>query len=385
LPGGLPVFPLKMMQFDPILTRALRLGRRGKFGDAIRHLETEVVRYHNSFMYYYILGVLCLHAGDFGGALTYLKRAREIKIQDPQVLLGMAVLFLRRGDTDRALDLYLEVLDKDGHNRIAQKALNGIRKYSGTDAFSIWIESGKLARFYPPLPKLPPRSVVVVLGGLALALVCGGILLKFNIIPLPGKPLSPREGYAGSALEREELQTPVQIGGSYRYILTKDQVVDTYNKARSLFTGLRDEAARVELNRIIESNASEAIKNKARLLLSYLEVPGFDTLKDRFPYATVAEDPGLYRDCHVIWRGMAANLVAGEAATAFDFLVGYDTRKTLEGIIPVVFNFSVAVNPEKPLEVLGRVIPVVTGDGQGIAVHLEGIALHQSGTPGGQQ
>ncbi|MDR2069352.1 MAG: tetratricopeptide repeat protein [Spirochaetaceae bacterium] len=368
-----------MMKFDPVLTRALRFARRGKFGEAIHNLENEVVRYHNSFMYYYMLGVLCLHAGDFGGALTYLKRAREIKIQDPQVLLGLAVLFLRRGDTDRALDLYLEVLDKDGHNRIAQKALNGIRKYSGTDAFSVWIESGKLVRFYPPLPKLPPRIVLAVPALLFFAVLCGGILLRFHIISLPVK--SPRDGYAGSALEREELQTPVQIGGSYRYILTKDQVVDAYNKARSLFTELRDEAARVELNRIIDSNASEAIKNKARLLLSYLEVPGFDTLKDRFPYATVAEDPGLYRDCYVIWRGMATNLDAGETVTAFDFLVGYDTRKTLEGIVPVVFNFSVPVNSEKPLEVLGRVIPVVSGDGQGTAVRLEGIALYQSGAP----
>ncbi|MFP3089281.1 tetratricopeptide repeat protein [Treponema sp. TIM-1] len=369
------------MKFDPILTRALRLARRGKFGEAIHHLESEVVRYHNSFIYYYIVGVLCLRAGDFGGALTYLKRAREIRMQDPQVLLGMAVLFLRRGDTDRALDIYLEVLDKDGHNRIAQKALNGIRKYSGTDDFALWIESGKLTRFYPPLPKLPPRIALVSLGVLAFIVLGGGMLLKFNIIPLPFKSVSPRDGYAGSALERGELQTPVQISGSYRYILTKDQVVDTYNKARSLFTELRDEAARVELNRIIESNASEAIKNKARLLMSYLEVPGFDTLKDRFSYATVAGDPGLYRDCHVIWRGMAADIDAGESATAFDFLVGYDTHRTLEGKVPVFFNFSVAVNPEKPLEVLGRVIPVVTGDGQGIEVHLEGIALYQSGIP----
>jgi tetratricopeptide (TPR) repeat protein len=370
-----------MMQFDPILTGAIRLARGGKFREAIHKLESEVVRYHNSFFYFYILGASCLHAGDFGGALTYFKRAREIKIQDPQVLLGLAVLFLRRGDTDRALDLYLEVLDQDGHNRIAQKALSGIRKYSGTDAFSMWIESGKLTRFYPPLPRLSHRTALIILGSLAFAMLCGGILIKFNILSLPFKPAASRNGYAGSALEREELNAPVQIGGSYRYILTKDQVIDTYNKARSLFIDLRDEAAKVELNRIIESNASEAIKNKARLLLPYLEVPGFDTLKDRFPYTTVAEDPGLYRDCYVIWRGMATNLDAGETATAFDFLVGYDTRRTLEGIVPVVFNFSLSINPEKPLEVLGRVIPVVAGDRQGPMVHLEGIALYQAGTP----
>jgi tetratricopeptide (TPR) repeat protein len=371
------------MKFDPILTRALRLARKGKFGAAIQKLENEQVRYYNSFTYYYVLGVLCLHAGDFGGAFNYFKRAREIKIQDPQVLLGLAVLFLRRGDTDRALDLYLEVLDKDGRNRIVPKALNGIRKHSGTDTFPLWIESGNLARFYPPLPRLPPRITLVVFGFLAAAVLCGGALIKFNILSLPIIRAVPRDGFTGSALEQGELKTPVQIGGTYRYILTKDQVVDAYNKARSFFTEFRDEAAKVEINRLIESNASEAVKNKARMLLSYLEVPGFDNLKDRFSYSEVKGDPGLYRDCYVIWRGMATNLDMGEHNTAFDFLVGYDTRSTLEGIVPVVFNFSVPVNPEKPLEVLGRVIPVIAVDGQGPTVQLEGIALHQSGTPGG--
>ncbi|MDR1108361.1 MAG: tetratricopeptide repeat protein [Spirochaetaceae bacterium] len=369
-----------MMNFDPVLTRAIRLARGGKCGEAIRSLEQEGPQYPASFYYYYILGTACLRSGDFGGALGYFKRAREIKLQDPQVLLGMAVLFLRRGDTDRALDLYLEVLEKDARNRIARGALNGIRKYSGTDAFPRWIES-KLPRFYPPLPRLPPRKALLAAGFLAAALLCLGGLLKFNLLSLPFTRPLPRDGLANSALEREELAAAVQIGGSYRYILTKDQVVDAYNKARSLFTDFRDEAARVELNRIIESNASDAVKNKARLLLSYMEVPGFDNLKDRFPYAQVREDPGLYRDCYVIWRGMATNLEAGEQTTAFDFLVGYDTRSTLEGIVPVVFNFSVTVNPEKPLEVLGRVIPVAAGDTPGPAVRLEAIALYQPGSP----
>jgi hypothetical protein len=74
---------------------------------------------------------------------------------------------------------------------------------------------------------------------------------------------------------------------------------------------------------------------------------------------------------------MATNLSAGEASTAFDFLVGYDTRTKLEGIVQVRFDFSVSLAQERPLEVLGRVVPVSTAAGEE-GIRLEGLALHQA-------
>jgi tetratricopeptide (TPR) repeat protein len=369
------------MKLDPILTKATRLLRRGKYGEAVQILETEVVRYHDSPRYYYILGSACLRLGDFSGAYTYFKKLRDLRMRDPQALLGLAALFLRRGDTDRAVDFYLEVQELSPKNKTAQRALQVIRKHGGLEHISAWIESGGLSRVYPPLPPPPPptvKGVLLPIGGTLLALLAlGGLLVRFRILPLNSR--DAREGLSGSVLEREERDAPVQIDGSFRYVLTRDQVLSAYAQARTYFTEYRDEAAKIPLNRILESNASEAIKNKARLLLSYTETPGFDTLSklDRFSYAEVIQDPSLYRDCHVIWSGMAANLEALQEGTAFNFLVGYDTRSTLEGMVPVVFNFSVPVNPERPLEILARVIPVSVPGGMGI--RLEGIAVHQSG------
>jgi hypothetical protein len=176
-------------------------------------------------------------------------------------------------------------------------------------------------------------------------------------------------------LNQAERGEPVQTGGSYRYILTRSEVLSAYEEARTLFMQYHDENAKVLLNRIIASNASEAIKTKASILISYMDVPGFDTLKDRISYTEAVKDPILYRDCYVIWRGMATNLIFEQNSTVFDFLVGYDTRKSLEGIVLTMFNFSAAINPEKPLEILGKIIPSEHGD----AIQLEGVAIHQSG------
>jgi hypothetical protein len=173
---------------------------------------------------------------------------------------------------------------------------------------------------------------------------------------------------------------PVQIGGSYRYILTRNQVLDGYENARSLFLEYRDEPAKVALNRLLESNASEPVKNKARLLVSSMDVPDFGSLKDGYSYRQVMQDPVLYRDCYVIWKGMATNADLLDDRTAFDFLVGYDTRRTLEGIVKVEFDFAVSINMERPLQILGKVVPV-SGPG-GEDVRLEGIALNQAAALG---
>jgi hypothetical protein len=134
------------------------------------------------------------------------------------------------------------------------------------------------------------------------------------------------------------------------------------------------------LNRILESNASEPVKNRARILISYTVIPGFDTLKDRFSYSDVIKDPFVYRDCHVIWRGMASNLVVQQNHTSFDFLVGYDTYRTMEGIVQVNYDFAINVNPERPVEILGRIIPVSTDRAPGIRI--QGVALNQAGLLG---
>ena len=365
-----------------LLIRGIRLLRQKKYGETIRLLEPNVLLYRDSFRYHYILAVACLYSGDFGGALTYFKKTRELKPRDPQSLLGFAVLHMRRRETDRALDLYLETLDIDPNNKIAKKALKVIRKYAGTDDLSDWVDAGRYASLFPPPPKAPFKPASLVPPAICLlvaGIVVYGALIGFNIVEAPFKtPFqanTDRRGWLASSLDQAERRDPVTTGGVYRYILTRNQVLDMYEQARTLFTTYNDERAKVLLNRILESNAADAIKTKSSLLISYMDVPGFDTLKDRISYREVMEDPILYRGCYVIWSGMATNLAAEQNSTAFDFLVGYDTRTTLEGLVPALFNFSVAVNPEKPLEILGRITPAEDGEN----ILLNGEAIHQIG------
>jgi len=369
------------MKLDTILTKAVRLARKKNYDGAIKTLELEASRYYGSFTYYYVLGVSYLYSGIYGVAIRYLNLAVEQKLRDVNTLLGLAALYLNHGDTDKAVDLYLEVQSLDQNNKIVKRALKIIRKHPGPENISAWIDSGRLHILFPPFPKVAISGkalaarilvtfvILILAGGLSL-----GIAIKMNLIPMNmGQRSIPME----SEISAEEKESPVQTGGSYRYVLTRERVLNEYNEARKLFTSYRDEQTRVKLNLILESNASDPIKNRARILISFLKAPDFTTLKDRFSYSEVTQDPFLYRDCHVIWRGMAGNLVQQQNHTSFDFLVGYDTYRTMEGVVQVDFDFAIPVNSERPVEILGRVIPISSE--REPKIRIQGIALNQAG------
>jgi tetratricopeptide (TPR) repeat protein len=369
------------MKIDPVLSKAARLARSRNYAGAIRLLDSEENRYSGSYNYFYLYAVICLYSGDFGGALTHFRNAHNIKnMKDPFTMLGLAALYLNRKDTVQAVDYYLDVEELDPGNRIAQKGLAIIRKYSEQDSISAWLAEGKLYKLYPPIPYAgvtPGTAVSIILAFVSVSLLTLGLLIIFYRLPNPFKNRNSRPSDK-FALSRQDRAEPVETAGLYRYILTKNQVVENYDKALSLFTSYRDEAAKICLNRILESNASENLKNKSRLMLAFMEIPRFDNFKrsDNVSYANAVNEPVLYRDVYVIWKGMATNVEVLEEQTTFDFLVGYDTRITLEGIVPVVFNSPVALNSERPLEVLGKIVPINLSSSN---IRLEGAAIHQSG------
>lgn len=365
------------MKLDPILSKAASLARKRDYNGAFRVLKAGEEGYSDSFKYYYLYGLICLYAGNFAEALINFRYARKIKLNDTSVMLGIASLYLKRMDTVQAVDLYLDIQEIDPDNKIAKKALGIIRENSSPESLSDWLTPRRLEKLFPPIPGsvFSAGKIAILTLSLFLSLILAyGALVGFRAPPSPFKKTSARLT-AEFLLTDQERAASVVTGGSYMYILTRDQAVSLYDRALALFTSFRDEAAKVNINRILESNASDGIKNKSRLLMLYMEVPGFHNFNrnDNVSISEVRSEPVLYRDVHVIWNGMAFNVELTDEKTSFDFLVGYDTLKTYEGIVKVVFAGPVAINTERPLEVLGK-IALSSGN-----FSLEGVAIHQSG------
>lgn len=365
------------MKLDPILARGTKLVRSGKYETAIRTLEPEVNRYHGSFRYYYLLGSSCLRTGDFGGALTYFRLAHDAKRRDPLAILGLAALYLRRSETDRAVDYYLDVLEIDHKNRIAKKAMKVIRKHAGTDAFSAWLEAGRLPTLYPPVPfpGFSKKEMLVFFAALVAAgIIAFGLLVRYGIFDNPFNPGGDREGVAAFTLTREDRMESVQTGGTYKYELTRSEALDLHYKAQSMFNANRDDAARINLNKILASNASEGLKNRARIIIPYLKAPDIIAFNknDNTTYSEARNNLILYNEVHVIWQGRARNMRLNN--TTFDLIVENDNLGSFEGFVPVVFSHAVPINTERPLEVLGQIIL----DDSEIGFYLKGVNYKQS-------
>src|SRR5574344_912853 len=134
-----------------VLDTAHTLIKRRKFSSAITMLESSSESYINDFDYYLTLAISCLYVGDVGNAFSYFGKAREIKLTDTNLLLGQAAIFLRRGDTDRAVQYYLDVLNNEPANETALAAMEFIRRDGDYSTICKWVDSGKIERFYPPL------------------------------------------------------------------------------------------------------------------------------------------------------------------------------------------------------------------------------------------
>jgi len=356
-----------------ILERAKTAFYGKRYNDVITLLEPNVIQYRDSFQFYYFLGLACLYTGDVGGATSYFQRARQIKMRDPDLLTAQAALFLRRGETHQAVEYYLEALEYAPQHRLAQRSLDFIRKKGDEETITSLSETGKIARFYPmPHKKISIKTIVFVFSLFILLAIGIGFGLK---TVSSYQTTSVRADLSSIVLDSTDRSSLVQKDGSFKYILTEHEILETFTSAQRYFQNYHDNAAQVEINRLLWSNASASIKQKARILMSYLAEPGFDSIKDKYTYADIMKDSDLYFDCWITWKGMATNIITTDNALDFDFLVGYDTRNKLEGIVPVHFDKVIEVNPDKPLELLARIANV------GGKLELKGTGIFQSGKP----
>ncbi|MDR0550810.1 MAG: hypothetical protein LBG72_02195 [Spirochaetaceae bacterium] len=368
------------MEGVSVLYKSIGLARRGKHSKAVSLLLPQVFNYRDNWTFYYTLALACLHTGDAGEAREYIKSAHRLNSEEPLITLLLAALNVRRGDTRRAAQYYLQTLKTDPKNKLAERGLDVIKKYGASGRLSEWVEAGNLKKLYPPFPKGHSHAGRFAAAALIFLAVSGGIFFAYKTGRLPRLfPISriDRPGYAESALSKDDKEKAVALEGAWQWTLTESEVLAAYEKARSLFNEGRDDAARVEINRILGSTASEKIKNKARRLSGQLEPSAFDAVKDRFSYSQVAREPALYSGCTVQWKGMAADIVYDGRGVSFNLLAGYDTRRTLEGTVRVKFDKALEINTETPLEVLGAVLPAGAPPG----FVLNGIAVQQKALP----
>lgn len=336
---------------------ALERGRslliRRRFSECLDALEPAADYYKDSFDYQFTGGLACLYLGDMGSAGSYFQRARYIRMSDVNLLNAQAVMHLRRGDTDRAVQYYLETLEHDPDNKLARRGLNFIRTKGTSEQIGIMIDTGEIEKLYPSLGLNPDtflRTVFCSLIGIVLAVV----ILNF-IKPEKHQFQGSRINYEDFNLTAEEMKinsSDVQA----QIPLTQTEAKNVYFDALEKFENNRDNAAQVEVNKILNSNASEEMKDNAKILATHFVEPDFSSLKDNFDYAKVLEQPLLYNNCWVAWSGRVSSVVVNENKYECKLYVGYEDKKEVKYLIRVEFNEMPAIDVERPVHILGKLV-----------------------------
>lgn len=325
--------------------------------------------------YFELLGFSCLYTGDYAGAHSYLRRVEQMDPERLDVVNALAVIALRRRQNEEALRLWLKVLDHDSRNRRARRGLDLLRSIDDPSEVVDIFEEGRGKRLLPPEPVTVPVGFWVAL--LSLSVVALGVLTVPPLLSwLEDRRTEAREGVELVALppQGERLETQ----GEFTLILTEEELISTLRRAREYFNEYRDNLAQREVNRILASNAALGLRDRARLLETYLREPDFTTFQDNFTYREVSGDPWLYRDTYVRWSGTVSNLEFSEERISFDFLVGYQDRRVLEGVVPAYLEFAALLDGGEAIELIGE---VETAPGEpGFAIRVTSVRMLAPGT-----
>ena len=356
-----------------VLSLAWEDMRRKNFATAIKRLESRSEIYENNFEFYLTIGIACLYVGDIGAASSYFQMARRIKLTDTRLLLGQAAIFLRRGDTARALEYYLEIKNNEPENKTADKAMEFIRLHGDYDTICRWVDTGRIEQFYPPIKFKNNTAAFIIIPVVACII---GVLSTMYIVNKKNTISTDRRDLTALELTTDELADAKEADlstQSYKYILTNKEITKRYNDALNYFQNHRDNAAQVEINTILNSDASLSIKQKARMLTDYFEVPNFDNIQDVPTYSEVMGEKEIYLDCWVDWGGKISNAVTYDNGSySCDLLVGDEKLEHFEGTIKVYFDQTPVLDTGKYVRILGK----ITFEGN--LVCIRGRAVYQS-------
>ena len=342
-----------MKIYNRDLKRARRWLAAGRSSKVIHFLEPKVPLFLEDPQYYALLGRACMETGLLTDADTYLNRGLQADPENLDVYLVLAVNHLKRKDPAAAVRTWLEIIDEfpDHKNtRFARKGLNSLKKISDQEQQDRFIEKFDSRKYLPNLgSRWPVRALVALLSVLLLLTV---YYFKDDIVKAE---LLSKESRPGAELLIPERGRSLTVsGGDILYPMTDSDLEKTLKRALRYYQDYEDNKARYELNKVKYSNAAGDIREKALSLLDSLGEPTIENIETNYSYAEVASTPWLYDGCWVLWKGMTANVVYDDDAIQFDFLVGFEDGKVLEGKVPVSVPFPVVMEP-LPLELLAQV------------------------------
>jgi len=120
----------------------------GSFDRVVRMLEPKIFEHRTDWKFYCYLGYSSLYTGDYIKANSYLQRALQLNPKATELMHGIAVLHLKRGESGDAVRLWLHILDKNPEDKYAKIGLDFVNS-TGTKEMPSLLSLKKCRTFLP--------------------------------------------------------------------------------------------------------------------------------------------------------------------------------------------------------------------------------------------
>jgi hypothetical protein len=332
----------------------LKYYRKKQYREAVSYLEKALAENRNDPEVYLFLGNASLLTGDLDGARRYFRGGLLIRDDDPELKRGLSYVYLTDERIEDAISLWGQILDKNPREKGIKQILARLRESEDMGSFSQSINLKQFLTARIPLYyKMKPYvlSLSISLGILVLILI-------FYLTPLYEMTLHQ---FYPEIVELDSVELPqeepfIETGSSEAlYSFSEDEIRSSFQQIKKYIYRDKINAAVISLNRIMHSNASVGVKERFRILYTFLDPPDPMSIDYNPHYYEIMKEPVVFEGVYIRWTGKIANLEKEGEDVDFELLVNYEHEDTIEGVAHVSITGTYYLSNRQNVEVFGTI------------------------------
>lgn len=329
--------------------------RKKQYVKAVSFLEKALTENKNDPEVFLFLGNASLLTGDIEGARRYFRGGMLLRENDIELMRGLSYVYLREERIEDAISLWGEILDKNPREKSIRQLLSRLRQ---SDDFRSFVRSINLNNFLsagiPLYTRLKPYilSLSISVGVLILIVI-------FYATPLYQRAL---QRFYPEIVELDAIELPAEEAvidsepEGALYSFSEDEIKTSFVRVKKYIYRDKINTAVIALNRIMLSNASPLVKEKFKILYTFIDPPDPHSIDYNPHFFEVMKEPAVFEGVYVRWTGKIAGLKKEGEDISFDLLVNYENEDTIEGIAHVTISGTYFLENRQNVEVFGKII-----------------------------